>query len=110
MFIRTLPLVLIFLLTACSNTDQSTPKESTDKPRVALVMKSLANEFFKTMEDSAQVYASENSDNFSLITNGIKNEEDVSGQITLVEQMIAQEVDAIVIAPAFLRASYFPPR
>jgi len=27
--------------------------QATDKPRVALIMKSLANEFFMTMEDGA---------------------------------------------------------
>ena len=90
---------LLFIAACGSSTD--TPKDnSTDSPRVALVMKSLANEFFKTMEDSARVYHTEHSDEFSFIANGIKNEEDVSGQIALVEQMIAQEVDAIVIAPA----------
>jgi ribose transport system substrate-binding protein len=30
--------------------------ESTDPPRVALVMKSLANEFFKTIQDSARAH------------------------------------------------------
>nr|WP_309717804.1 hypothetical protein [Armatimonas sp.] len=28
-------------------------KPATDKPKIALVMKSLANEFFKTMEEGA---------------------------------------------------------
>ena len=31
-----------------------------DTPRVALVMKSLANEFFRTMEDGAKAYQKEN--------------------------------------------------
>ena len=70
------------------------------KPRVALVMKSLANEFFKTMEDGALAYADAHKDEFSLIVNGTQSEEDVSGQVNLVEQMMAQGVAAIVIAPA----------
>ena len=95
MFRRLLPIILLAIVPACGSNEASNP----DAPRVALVMKSLANEFFKTMGDSARAYQQENSDSFTLIANGIKNEEDVSGQIALVEQMIAQQVDAIVIAP-----------
>lgn len=91
--------LLSVIIPACGSNDPSGAVNS-DAPRVALVMKSLANEFFKTMEDSARAYHDENSEIFTLIANGIKNEEDVSGQIALVEQMIAQQVDAIVIAPA----------
>jgi ribose transport system substrate-binding protein len=68
-----------------------------EKPTVALIMKSLANEFFKTMEEGAVEYAEERGD-FELIAEGIQNETDVEGQIAIVENMIAREVDAIVIA------------
>lgn len=71
-----------------------------DKPRIALVMKSLANEFFKTMEEGAEAFHEENADRFVLIANGTQSEEDVAGQVNLVEQMMAQSVDSIVIAPA----------
>jgi ribose transport system substrate-binding protein len=74
------------------------------KPRVALVMKSLANEFFQTMEKGARNYQAQHSSEFDLISNGIKNETDVSAQINLVDQMLAQHVDAIVIAPADSKA------
>ncbi|MGE8201332.1 MAG: sugar ABC transporter substrate-binding protein, partial [Variovorax sp.] len=33
-----------------------TPAFAQDKPKVALVMKSLANEFFRTMEDGAKAH------------------------------------------------------
>lgn len=71
---------------------------------IALVMKSLANEFFKTMEDGAKAHQQKNASKYDLIANGIKNEQDVAKQIDLVEQMIAQQVDAIVIAPADSKA------
>jgi len=74
------------------------------KPRVALVMKSLANEFFQTMEKGAKDYQAQNSSKFDLISNGIKDETDVGQQINIVNQMIAQGVDAIVIAPANSKA------
>jgi len=74
------------------------------KPKIALVMKSLANEFFKTMEDGAKADNEKNKDKYELVSNGIKDEQDVSKQVELVEQMISQKVSAIVIAPADSKA------
>ncbi|MCX8157577.1 MAG: sugar ABC transporter substrate-binding protein [Verrucomicrobiae bacterium] len=74
------------------------------KPRIALVMKSLANEFFLTMENGARAHQKANANKYELLANGIKDELDVGRQIDLVEQMIAQRVDAIVIAPADSKA------
>lgn len=94
-------------LTSC--TDPGTGSEpgtesAPEKPEVALIMKSLANEFFKTMADGAEAYEAENAEQFELIVNGIKNETDLAQQVALVEQMIARGVDAIVIAPADSKA------
>ncbi|EDT00310.1 sugar ABC transporter substrate-binding protein [Burkholderia ambifaria] len=74
------------------------------KPKVALVMKSLANEFFLTMETGAKEYQKHNAGQFDLITNGIKDETDTANQIRIVEQMIVSKVDAIVLAPADSKA------
>jgi len=78
--------------------------QSAGKPRVALVMKSLANEFFLTMENGAKAHQQAHAGEYDLLANGIKDELDVSRQIDLVEQMIAQKVSAIVIAPADSKA------
>lgn len=75
-----------------------------DSPRVALVMKSLANEFFLTMENGARAHQQAAPDRYELLANGIKDELDVGRQIDLVEQMVAQGVDALVIAPADSKA------
>ncbi|SAL78818.1 periplasmic binding protein/LacI transcriptional regulator [Caballeronia arvi] len=74
------------------------------KPKVALVMKSLANEFFLTMENGAKDYQKHNPGQFDLITNGIKDETDTAAQIRIVEQMIVSKVDALIIAPADSKA------
>ncbi len=74
------------------------------QPKVALVMKSLANEFFRTMEDGAKAHQVANKGVYTLLASGIKNETDTAAQIKLVEQMLAQKVDAIVIAPADSKA------
>lgn len=97
--------VLLLTFSGCSKKGSETETEvSGNKPKVALVMKSLANEFFQTMADGAKKHQSEHSDEYDLISNGIKDEQDVSRQVDLVEQMIAQKVDAIVIAPADSKA------
>lgn len=75
-----------------------------DKPKVALVMKSLANEFFRTMEDGAKDYQKSHADEFELIANGIKNETDTGEQIRIVEQMVNAGAKALVIAPADSKA------
>jgi ribose transport system substrate-binding protein len=79
-------------------------KPAPGKPKIALVMKSLANEFFNTMAEGAKQHQAANAASYDLIVNGIKNETDLGEQVTLVEQMIAQQVNAIVIAPADSKA------
>jgi ribose transport system substrate-binding protein len=74
------------------------------RPRVALIMKSLANEFFVTMSDGATRHAEQNADRYELLQAGIKDESDLARQVALVEQMMANRVDAIVIAPADSKA------
>jgi ribose transport system substrate-binding protein len=91
--------VLAMTLAACS----SGPDTPT-KPVVALVMKSLANEFFKTMEEGARAHQAANATRYDLLATGIKDELDVARQIALVEQMIAGRAAAIVIAPADSKA------
>jgi len=71
-----------------------------DSPRVALVMKSLANEFFTTMAEGARKHQAAQPDRYQLLINGIRNESDLSQQVALVEQMMASGVDVIVLAPA----------
>jgi ribose transport system substrate-binding protein len=79
-------------------------RQKKDKPTVALVMKSLANEFFKTMEEGATAHHERHKDQYDLKVVGIKDEMDVAQQIAYVESMMAQRVDAIVIAPADSKA------
>ncbi|MHC4072811.1 MAG: substrate-binding domain-containing protein [Planctomycetota bacterium] len=70
-------------------------QRKSDKPRIALVMKSLANEFFKTMEDGARAHHAEHAGKYDLKADGIKNELDVAQQVRIVELTVAQGVDAI---------------
>lgn len=92
--------VMVALTTACRR-DSS---RGDAPPRVALIMKSLANEFFKTMADGAKLHQQQHSNDYELVVNGIKDERDLARQIGLVEEMIAARVGAIVIAPADSKA------
>lgn len=114
-FLAALPLAVGAVgLTACGPSDSApsagpgagaTPgSAAAGKPRIALIMKSLANEFFLTMENGARAHQKANAARYDLLANGIKDELDVSRQIDMVEQMIAQRVAAIVIAPADSKA------
>ncbi|MDR6162870.1 sugar ABC transporter substrate-binding protein [Pseudomonas fluorescens] len=96
--------VAMLATTAAALPVSSAFAESAEKPKVALVMKSLANEFFLTMEDGAKAYEKEHSADFDLISNGIKDETDTAGQTRIVEQMILAKVNALVIAPSDSKA------
>lgn len=91
------------VFSGCGRSGDPTTADSA-KPEVALVMKSLANEFFKTMADGAEAHQAARAADYDLIVNGIKNETDLAQQVNLVEQMVARGVDAIVIAPADSKA------
>lgn len=99
----TIVLMATALLTGCGgeNSETTTVKE---KPIVALVVKSLANEFFVDMADSARAHQAAHADDYELIVNGLKDENDLSQQVTLLEQMTARGADIIVVAPADSKA------
>jgi ribose transport system substrate-binding protein len=96
--------LLVGLLFAGCQKSEEKASTASAKPKIALVMKSLANEFFNTMADGARKHEAANVSTYELIINGIKNETDLSEQVSLVEQMIARQVNAIVIAPADSKA------
>ncbi len=93
-----LVLSLAALVVAAVGCKQSKMDKPT-KPRIALVMKSLANEFFKTMEEGAIAHQKEHSEEYDLIAVGIKTEEDVARQIELVETMMGL-AEAVIAANA----------
>ena len=102
-------LLYLSVAVSCSDSEQrdqgsGQDEAGPDRPTVALIMKSLANEFFVTMADGARAHQELNNERYHLIVNGIKNEVDLAQQVALIDQMIASNVDAIVISPADSKA------
>lgn len=86
----------------------SLPAFAADKPKVGLVMKSLANEFFKQMQAGAEDYAAKNTDKFEFAAVGMKDERDFAAQVDAVENFITQQFNVIVLAPADSKAMVTP--
>jgi ribose transport system substrate-binding protein len=104
--IRSLGFAVIFLsvVLLAGGCQKSANSPAPAKPKIALVMKSLANEFFSTMAEGARQHQAAHAETYDLIVNGMKNETDLAEQVGLVEQMIARQVNALVIAPADSKA------
>jgi ribose transport system substrate-binding protein len=107
-----LVLAAILLLTACQqakpaqepliiSSATSSPTgaalNTTNKPSVAFIMKTLTNPFFVEMEKGAR--QAEKEYNVTLIVRTGSQETSIDQQISIVEEMIAAKVAAIVIAP-----------
>ena len=97
---------LLGLTTGCTpEPESSTPATAESggpagKPVVALVVKDLSNEFFQTMIEGAEEHAAANADRYTLKVDGLQNEQDLNRQVAIVSQLVAEGVDAIVLAPA----------
>ena len=75
----------------------STPVPEAESLQIALVMKTLTNPFFIEMEKGAREAQQELG--IDLIVKTGAQETSIEQQIAIVDELIAQQVDAIVIAP-----------
>lgn len=93
-------LLFTLLLSACDNDDdkESSPADTeVPKTQIALVMKTLTNPFFVEMERGAR--QAEADFGIELIVRTAAAETSIEQQIQIVDELIEQQVDAIVIAP-----------
>ena len=72
--------------------------QQTKKPVIGLVMKSLANEFFKDMEEGAVKHVQERGD-LTLIPVGMHSETDIDTQISAIENTLGLADIAQFTAP-----------
>ncbi len=92
---------LLFWLVILMGCEPAPPSELvTPAPplRIALVMKTLTNPFFVQMERGAR--RAENEFDIQLIVRTTAQETSVEQQVSIIETLINDRVDAIVIAPA----------
>jgi ribose transport system substrate-binding protein len=101
--ILAITMVLAFVFAACAPaaTEEPAPAPATsdEKVVVGLVMKSLANEFFKIMQEETVKWA-DTQPNIELIPVGMNSETDIDTQFAAVENFVTQDVDLIVVAAA----------
>lgn len=80
-----------------SDNQSNTEKSNNNRKNVALVMKTLTNPFFASMEKGARKAEEEFAINLIVKTGA--EETSIEQQIDIVENLISKKVDAIVIAP-----------
>jgi ribose transport system substrate-binding protein len=97
-------LLALVATVACKPAGTPAGAAGTARPKVVLVMKSLANDFFATMAAGARRHHAAHAAEYDLEVTGIRNETDLAGQVSLVEQALAEGAAAIVIAPADSKA------
>ncbi|MBN6078167.1 sugar ABC transporter substrate-binding protein [Aggregatibacter actinomycetemcomitans] len=68
-----------------------------DKPQIALLMKTLSNEYFISMQQGAEEAAKQK--NVDLIIQVAEKEDSTEQLVGLAENMIAKKVDAIIVTP-----------
>ncbi len=103
--IKIVIIIMLIGLIACEvSQDNNKIKEtntfsnSNKKYKIALVMKTLTNPFFETMEKGARKAELEH--NIDLIVKTGSQETAINQQVSIIRKLIEDKVDAIVIAPA----------
>ncbi|GAB3251808.1 sugar ABC transporter substrate-binding protein [Chitinimonas naiadis] len=70
------------------------------RPVIAVLLKSLRNEFFRVMAEGAKAHQARHAADYELILQGVQEETDVKGQQAMIEQLLARRIDALIIVPA----------
>lgn len=93
-------------LASCREREE--PPASAQRPRYAVIPKCVTYDFWKEVRQGALSAANEI--DAELIWEGTLKENDVTGQIAILNQMIAEDVDGIVLAPIDAEALADPVR
>ena len=91
-------------LSACGIVRARAESSSDGRATVALVMKSVNDPFVESMIEGAKNYQQHFAPQLNLVTQGTLVDNDVAGQIRIVETLIETRASAIVIAPADSKA------
>lgn len=94
--------MLVFSLVACSGTkksDSSTDSDSKsgDKKKVAVVLKTLSSEYWNYVKAGCDAAAKDLDVEVTVI--GPSAESEIAQQVTMIEEQLGQDIDAIICAP-----------
>lgn len=91
-----LPLILLLstLLASCAPAGEARPPQP--ELRVTLVMKMKHNDYWRSVQTGAEAAAKEF--NVRLTVKATDDEEDVSGQLTLMDEVLREGADALIVA------------
>ena len=101
-----LALTMIFSLVACSNADEKQPtgseepsdvEEQTDTLKVGVLMKTMSDTYSNKLGTAIETYMEDNYPDVTLLM--LDGQADISKQISQAEDLIAQNVDVIVLNP-----------
>ena len=102
-----LSLAMLLSLVACGGTDESVSEDegeqeteepaNEEKAEVAVVLKSLAAEYWLTVKDGCEQAAADLGVEITVL--GPSAESDIEGQVAMIEQQIGAGCDAIICAP-----------
>lgn len=93
-----LVVALVFsMLAGCAGTSQSDGDKDTDKIEIALIVKATDSGFWQKVITGGEAFGAEN-DNVNVTIYGPASEADADESITILENVISSEPDAIVIA------------
>jgi D-allose transport system substrate-binding protein len=75
----------------------STSGEQTDKPKIAIILKTLSNPFWVTMKEGIEAKAEELGVQVDIFA--AQSEDDIQGQVKIIEDVINKDYQGIGIAP-----------
>ncbi|KJV24677.1 LacI family transcriptional regulator [Aquitalea magnusonii] len=69
-------------------------------PQIAMVLKSMRNEFFQAMAEGARRHAVQNEGRYRLLLEGITVETDYQRQQEIIKNLLARQIDALIVVPS----------
>ncbi|MBE6964023.1 MAG: sugar ABC transporter substrate-binding protein [Ruminococcaceae bacterium] len=96
----TLAMIMALSLVACGEKkDDTTTSNTEDTIEIAVVLKTLSSEYWGYVKAGCEKAAAELGENVKVTVVGPGAESDIAGQVTMIEEQIAANVDAIICAP-----------
>ncbi|HRU07372.1 MAG TPA: substrate-binding domain-containing protein, partial [Candidatus Brocadiia bacterium] len=96
----------LVLLAGCKSPAPKTrvAAAATPKLKVALVLRTLQNDYFREMAETARRRQQARAADYDLEIRGARSMDDVAGQIAIVEELTRKKPDVLIVAPSDSKA------